>query len=77
MLPHASAEQANEVAERIRQAIDAAKITIDGKQVHITASFGIAQLNNEHSTFNQIFHRADIALYQAKNSGRNCIKLAD
>ncbi len=77
VLPHASAEQANEVAERIRQAIDSAKITIDGKQVHITASFGIAQLNNEHSTFNQIFHQADIALYQAKNSGRNCIKLAD
>jgi len=77
VLPHASAEQANEVAERIRQAIDSAKVTIDGKQVHITASFGIAQLNNEHSTFNQIFHQADIALYQAKNSGRNCIKLAD
>ena len=77
ILPYASIEQANEVAERIRKAIDTSTRTIDGKQVHITASFGISQLNSESTTFNQIFHQADIALYQAKNSGRNCIKCAD
>ncbi len=76
ILPNTSSKQAYEVAERIRQAIVAKDITLGNKVVNISASFGISQLAQNQPNFNQIFHEADIALYQAKNSGRNCISLA-
>jgi len=76
ILPNTSSKQAYEVAERIRQAIVTKDITLGDKVVNISASFGISQLAKNQQNFNQIFHEADIALYQAKNSGRNCISLA-
>ncbi len=76
VLPGTSVQQAYEVAERIRHAIKDKDIMLKGKVVNISASFGIAQLAKQHDNFNQLFHQADIALYQAKDSGRNCIKLA-
>ena len=76
VLPNTSVKQAFDVAERIRKAIVDKDIILDGKVVHISASFGISQLAQNQPNFNQIFHEADIALYQAKNSGRNCISLA-
>ncbi|PKG82516.1 hypothetical protein CXF85_13615 [Colwellia sp. 75C3] len=76
ILPNTSSKQAYEIAERIRKAIDKKDIILGEKVVNISASFGISQLAQNQSNFNQIFHEADIALYQAKNSGRNCISLA-
>ena len=76
VLPNTSVKQAFDVAERIRKAIVDKDIILDGKVVHISASFGISQLAQNLPNFNQIFHEADIALYEAKNSGRNCISLA-
>jgi diguanylate cyclase (GGDEF)-like protein len=76
ILPNTSAKQAYEVAERIRHAIEEKDITLSGEVVHISASFGISQLAQNQPNFNQIFNQADIALYQAKNSGRNRISLA-
>lgn len=76
ILPNTSAKQAYDVAERIRHAIEKKDITLGDEVVNISASFGISQLAQNQPNFNQIFHEADIALYQAKNSGRNCISLA-
>jgi len=76
ILPNTSAKQAYDVAERIRHAIEIKDITLGGEVVNISASFGISQLAQNQPNFNQIFHEADIALYQAKNSGRNRISLA-
>ena len=41
----------------------------------VTTSIGVAELRNK-DTPNCWFQRADAALYEAKNSGRNCVKLA-
>jgi len=76
ILPNTSAEQALEIAERIRLAIVEKDVTLGGKVVHISASFGISEFSKNQPNFNQIFHEADMALYEAKNSGRNCISLA-
>lgn len=76
ILPNTSSKQAYDIAERIRQGIEKADITLGDEIVNISASFGISQLTQNQPNFNQIFHEADIALYQAKNSGRNCITLA-
>jgi len=76
ILPNTSAKQAYDIAERIRHAIEEKDITLGDAVVNISASFGISQLAQNQPNFNQIFHEADIALYQAKNSGRNRISLA-
>jgi diguanylate cyclase len=42
----------------------------------LTVSLGIATLNNGEDEV-LFFNRADKALYQAKNDGRNCTRIAD
>lgn len=51
--------KANEIAERIRHAIEHKVITIQGQSLQITASFGIAELTEQQDSFNQLFNSAD------------------
>jgi diguanylate cyclase (GGDEF)-like protein len=76
VLPNTSTRAALAVAQRIRLAIEENDFLINDKHVHITASFGVAQLSNQEN-FSHIFQCADKALYQAKESGRNLIKTAE
>ncbi|HEY9151993.1 MAG TPA: sensor domain-containing diguanylate cyclase, partial [Anaerolineales bacterium] len=76
MLPHASAQQALPVAERIRRS--AAEIGLDasfvGKEPFtLTLSIGIAEMRREATDDNveRVIQYADEALYKAKASGRN------
>mgnify|MGYP000070698881 CR=1 FL=1 len=60
------------VAERIRQAIEGAPLLIDGEDIQLTASFGVAVFNGYRQESPESFvARADHCLYQAKQSGRN------
>jgi len=45
--------------------------------VTITISIGVAEHSKRHSTPELVLEAADAALYRAKESGRNCVKLAD
>lgn len=45
----------------------------DGKAFHITSSFGAATIDDNMMVVEDIVRAADEALYQAKDSGRNCI----
>ena len=58
------------LSEKLRQMIEHHPFETIGKR---TASFG-ATLWTENDTIDTIIQRADKALYQAKNSGRNCVK---
>jgi GGDEF domain-containing protein len=60
------------LANRMPLAIKPAKEKI----VKVTTSFGVAQRTKEHSNFASIMKQADIALYDAKKGGRNCVKVA-
>ena len=63
---------AHEVAERLRQAIAAAEVPLeDGSCVRFTTSIGVATAEPEDSNIEALIKRADQALYQAKNTGRN------
>ncbi|ADY56290.1 diguanylate cyclase/phosphodiesterase [Syntrophobotulus glycolicus DSM 8271] len=59
------------VAEKVRQAVEKARIRYNNKNICITASFGTYTLNSEKMTYEQLIDNADKNLYRAKNSGRN------
>lgn len=74
ILTDAGAARALEVAERIRR-ITAATDFGEGKsRVSITVSAGVAAYDSTVSNVDELISRADAALYQAKEQGRNRIE---
>jgi diguanylate cyclase (GGDEF)-like protein/putative nucleotidyltransferase with HDIG domain len=69
LCPAAKLEQAMRRAERIRSAIAIAKIGGLGNY-RVTASFGVTQVERQDSA-ESVLKRADRALYNAKQTGRN------
>ncbi|WP_336368217.1 GGDEF domain-containing protein [Marinobacter sp. C2H3] len=75
LLPHANADQAAEVATRLRAAVAGAGVEIGSQQISVTASCGIAaHLGGESAA--QWLARADEALYRAKRDGRDRIRVS-
>ncbi|QSX39767.1 tetratricopeptide repeat-containing diguanylate cyclase [Shewanella cyperi] len=76
-LPGAGVDKALEVAERCRLAIESIDTHYSGHTFELTASFGVTSLMEDDLSLDPLLHRADLALYQAKNSGRNqiCVEL--
>jgi diguanylate cyclase (GGDEF)-like protein len=64
------------VAERI-QARMAEVIDVDGRQLHVSVSIGIAMSRPAYRTVDQLLHDADTALYHAKAAGRQRFVLFD
>ncbi|MBN1840504.1 MAG: GGDEF domain-containing protein [Campylobacterales bacterium] len=63
------------VIERVFHAIQTAEFLIsDTKSISVSVSIGVNLLAHQAQNFQEAFKQADIALYTAKNSGRNCIK---
>ena len=70
LLPFTKIEEAKIVGERLRKAVEETPIPIDKKNINVTISMGLAEFNPEE-TGEELFKRADKALYNAKESGRN------
>ncbi|MBL8428511.1 MAG: diguanylate cyclase [Dechloromonas sp.] len=62
---------AENVAEKIRLAVEGLQVQVAGITLQKTISIGIADFPNDSETFWQAVKFADVALYQAKESGRN------
>jgi len=74
LLPNLDLEKAKNVAERIRQAIEDNTIYFEDLSFNITASFGLTDLRPSDVTLDDLIRRADIALYRAKEQGRNRVE---
>lgn len=70
MLPNVALEDASALVDPIREAIANCPFHFKETQVQITMSFGLAQYVSGMQA-EQVFERADKALYQAKATGRN------
>lgn len=77
-LPHTNREQAEILATRILKAVSENVVEYGGETVRITISMGVVSEDGENLQFEDpkaflrdVFSRADAALYQAKNGGRN------
>jgi diguanylate cyclase (GGDEF)-like protein len=62
---------AEEVAERIRKKIEATKVKTSGQVVQKTISIGYSEFPTDTQNFWEAVKYADIALYKAKEAGRN------
>jgi diguanylate cyclase (GGDEF)-like protein/PAS domain S-box-containing protein len=69
-LPGIAIEEAMGVAERLRGTIAAMHVLVGEHHVHFTVSIGVASWHRAES-FDALLARADTALYDAKDSGRN------
>lgn len=58
-------------AKRICETVAQTAIHVGEKKVHVTISIGVATFHKGISSFEALLKEADIALYQAKNNGRN------
>ena len=66
-----------QVAERIREKIEQAKISVKkDKFINFTISIGICQHNNKLKNIEEFVATADKAVYKAKDSGQNKICVA-
>ncbi|MBI4384873.1 MAG: diguanylate cyclase [Nitrospinae bacterium] len=75
--PDTGAREVETVAERFRRAVASRPVEIEGQPaLEVTASFGAATASDgDLAGVERLIERADEALYRAKNSGRNCVKL--
>ena len=74
LLPNTPGADAMDLAERLRRAIVAECPIFKGEAVKISASFGVAELQEDDPL--ALLESTDKALYQAKQSGRNRICMA-
>jgi len=75
-LPHTDPLGALDVAERIREQVALLQLPWQGQTVGTTVSVGVAPLGPAHVNLEALVHDADMALYQAKAAGRNCVRSA-
>jgi diguanylate cyclase (GGDEF)-like protein len=82
LLPGADTAAARQIAERIRCAIEelvlgvgVASDKLSIEEIRITVSQGCAQFDPAHEAPDEAIHRADVALYRAKEAGRNRVEI--
>jgi diguanylate cyclase (GGDEF)-like protein len=71
LLPNSELDQALTTAERLRIQIEVLTVEHLRLAIPLTASFGATQLQPGDTAIDDLLRRADQALYQAKNQGRN------
>ena len=71
LLPSTTPKGAFIIAERLRLKVANNLIEYQNYKVKFTVSIGIAALSNKDNDYEEVLHRADVALYTAKDKGRN------
>lgn len=77
LLPDTTAERAEVLAERLRQAAEDTLVTHEQERIRFTISLGIAQSAPDDEDHCQWLGRADQALYRSKQNGRNQTTIDD
>ena len=75
LLPETDLAQACEVVERVRVALAAMQLNLNGKLVTLSLSAGISCLQGDHESLDSMLGRADRALYKAKEGGRDRVEV--
>lgn len=72
-------EDSDPIAARLGRILEgiAEPLTIDGVEIRITCSVGVACSGKHGDTASELFANADMALYRAKEAGRNAVRIFD
>jgi diguanylate cyclase (GGDEF)-like protein/PAS domain S-box-containing protein len=73
LLKNVSREEACRIAEHLRREVEKSEFSPDGYNIPLncTISIGVAPIHNNALKFREVISRADYALYQSKEQGRN------
>lgn len=77
VLEDSNAKGARQMAERVRQEVERLSFRHKGEEVRVTMSLGVAVLPQHGEEKAELISRADQALYQAKQQGRNRVVVWD
>ena len=75
LLPDTDMAGGLQVAEKLRVAIELLRVLVDSLQTRATISAGGALWKPKDENWEAVVRRADSALYQAKQTGRNCVMM--
>jgi diguanylate cyclase (GGDEF)-like protein len=75
VLPGADAAEGLACAERLRRGCEQEAVDVAGRTVYATISGGVAVYPASGTTVEELFHAADVSMYQAKDAGRNHVRL--
>ncbi|HDQ40415.1 MAG TPA: diguanylate cyclase [Desulfonatronum sp.] len=73
ILPQTDLDAACLSAERLREHIANSTLSYAGTDISLTVSIGVTDYRQENSSEDELYKRADDALYEAKNKGRNMV----
>jgi diguanylate cyclase (GGDEF)-like protein len=76
IFPETDAAEALKCAERLRSTVEAARVDTPAGPLQFTVSIGVALLGPGHAGWPDLLKDADVAMYQAKENGRNRVVLA-
>jgi len=71
LLPRTGEKAASAVAEELLEAVRRAELVVAGRVVRVTASAGLAVLTEPGVSGEELMARADLAMYEAKDRGRD------
>lgn len=74
--PDTDIKAAIQYAERIRKTFEAVSFKVGNTDCKMTVSIGVAERNHALDDFSKLLKVADLALYQAKQKGRNRVVMA-
>jgi diguanylate cyclase (GGDEF)-like protein len=75
LLPRTSIKEAYDKVERLRNIISKTSIKDELVEASVTVSFGVSSYPEFSNTESELLKTADNALYEAKESGRNCVRI--
>ncbi len=73
LLPDCPKKKAIELADELRKIIKEQTIILRREKTHVTVSIGVAGFPRDAQMKEELIHKADQALYKAKQQGRNCV----
>jgi two-component system, cell cycle response regulator len=76
VLSNSGADQAMELAERIRKKIELNEFVYDGKRIVVTVSMGVSDVKPGMNDYKDVYRASDKALYKSKHNGKNQVTLA-
>ena len=76
LLPGTTLDGAAQFAERLRSTIERQQLDYQGSPLTFTVSLGVATLADDMAGYKALLERADKALYQSKEGGRNQVTLS-